>query len=86
MKTNKPTEEIEINVPMRDSLRDYQREREILAQESIDNKNAFADNIKDTLGEQIKTELAKKYKPEKKLEEKSSGIKKFLDKLSKVCR
>jgi len=86
MKMNKTSEE-EINVPIRDAIKDYNREQEILAQEAIDGKNTFANNIKDVLGEQIRTELAKKPKiAENVIEKKENKLKKFLDKLSSVCQ
>ena len=71
--------------PIDYELNDLRREREILTNELLADKNNFAQQMRDVLGEQIKNELAKKEKPEPVKKEKKTGwFKRFLDGLSKV--
>ena len=71
--------------PIDYELNDLRREREILTNELLADKNNFAQQMRDVLGEQIKNELAKKEKPAPvKKEKKPCWFKRFLDGLSKV--
>lgn len=71
--------------PIDYELNDLRREREILTNELLEDKNNFAQQIRDVLGEQIKNELAKKEEPAPVKKEKKTGwFKRFLDGLSKV--
>lgn len=69
------------------TMNDIQREREILEEELINSRFAFAESLKSGLGENIKKELnAKKEKRETKKIKKESFIKRFFKKLSYICK
>ncbi len=86
MKTKYRMDKNEIEVPISNELMDLKREREIFAQESIEGKNVFAENVKDVLGEQIRKELKKKAKHTPKEAKKKNKIQNFLDKLTNICQ
>lgn len=71
---------------MSSEISDLRREREIFTEEILSGKNTFANELNDTLGEQIKKELEKKPKEVKPIPEKKSKIKRFFDKLSQICQ
>ena len=66
-------------------LNDLRREREILVEEALSEKNAFASEIKDVLGEQIKEVLREKPKaPKVEKVKEPSKFKKFINSLISV--
>lgn len=68
-------------------LNDLRREREILAEELLSGKNAFASQVKDVLGEQIMEVLKEQPKPVKQPEpKKHSKFKTFIEKLISVIQ
>lgn len=68
-------------------LNDLRREREILAEELLSGKNAFASQVKDVLGEQIMEVLKEQPKPVKQPEtKKPSKFKTFIEKLISVIQ
>ena len=68
-------------------LNDLRREREILAEELLSGKNAFANQVKDVLGEQIMEVLKEQPKPVKQPgPKKPSKFKTFIEKLISVIQ
>lgn len=66
-------------------LSDLRRERELLTEELLNDKNNFANSLKDTLGEQLKKELMKKEAPAPIEEKKKvSKFRRFLDNITKI--
>ena len=75
----------ENNAAMNNELNDLRRERELLTKELLDDKENFALQMRDVLGEQIKRELIKKEKPQIQKEiKKPRRFKAFLDKITKM--
>ena len=70
---------------MLDELDDYKREREIIFDETLDAKEAFAKGLKDEFGEEILRELKKApVKMPEVQEKKPSKIKLFFKRLFEV--
>ena len=69
-------------------LNDLRREREILAEEVLSEKNCFASNVKDVLGEQLIRELSNtKIEPTVIKKEKApSKIKRIFESLFKILQ
>lgn len=68
-------------------LNDLRREREILAEELLSGKNAFASQVKDVLGEQIMEALKDSPSPIKQpAPKKPSKFKTFIEKLISVIQ
>ena len=67
------------------AINDLRREREIFVNESLKEKQSFANEIKDTLGEQILEQLTKKEKIVEPNIKKKSKFEMFLDKLAVLC-
>ena len=75
----------ENNAAMNNELNDLRRERELLTKELLDDKENFALQMRDVLGEQIKRELTKKEKPQIQEEiKKPRRFKSFLDNITKM--
>ena len=75
----------ENNAAMNNELNDLRRERELLTKELLDDKENFALQMRDVLGEQIKRELTKKEKPQTQEEiKKPRRFKVFLDNITKM--
>ena len=75
----------ENNAAMNNELNDLRRERELLTKELLDDKENFALQMRDVLGEQIKRELTKKEKPQTQKEiKKPHRFKVFLDNITKM--
>ena len=69
------------------TMSDLEREREILNDELIESRFMFAENLKNGLGDEIKTTLAEQKKAAKlKKENKPSKFKLFLKKLANICQ
>ena len=75
----------ENNAAMNNELNDLRRERELLTKELLDDKENFALQMRDVLGEQIKRELTKQEKPQTQTEiKKPRRFKVFLDNITKM--
>ena len=64
-------------------LSDYQREQEILRDEIAGDKDCFANQIKDELGEEIKKQLMKKEQAKKEPAKKKMNI---FKRLIEICQ
>ena len=65
-------------------MNDLEREREIMSNELFESRFMFAENLKNGLGEEIKTTLKEQKKEKKK--KKPSIITRFLKRLSEICQ
>lgn len=75
-----------VNNPINDEFNDWKRERNVLMQEMFSSKSTFAEDMKDSLGEEIREALIKKIVAKEVEEKKENKFKNFLDKLSLLCR
>ena len=69
---------------MTGEIDDYKRERELLFEEAMDAKEAFAKGVKDELGEEILRELKQKPKEVEEKPKEPSKFKVFLKRLFDV--